>query len=64
MSKEKVYGIWNAVDKRFVFGIKESSKMKANKTFSQTCGKLAYLWRYSAKEIPVEFENPKNPTQY
>lgn len=64
MDKKKVYGIWNSLDKRFVFGIKEESKLKANKAFQKECGKLAYLWRYTAKEIPVGFKNPKNPTKY
>lgn len=58
------YGIWNSVDKRFVFGIKESTKQKAYKAFRNKVGNLSYLYRYEARKIPDGFKNPPNPTKY
>ena len=57
----KEYGIWNSVQKRFVFGIKESSKKKAIKALENKVGIDVYKWRYSIRTIPENWRNPKNP---
>lgn len=62
--KPIVYGIWNTVDKRFVFGIKEDTADKAAKHFKSECRKLSYMWRYEVKRIPDGWINPPNPTKY
>lgn len=58
------WGIWNSVDKRFVFGIRESSRQDAIKAFKRKVGKLSYCYRYMPKVIPNGFENPPNPIKY
>lgn len=58
------YGIWNDVDKRFVFGIREETRKKAWKKFRDKVGSLSYCCRYGTKEIPEGWKNPKNPIQY
>lgn len=60
-SKEKRFGIWNSVDKRFVFGINEPSYQKAIRAFKRKVGNLSYCYRYMPREIPDGFENPPNP---
>ena len=52
------WGIWNGVDKRFVFGIDEPSAAKAEARFREVCGSPS--WRYSAKRIPQGWKNPRN----
>lgn len=60
----QIWGIWNSVDKRFVFGIREPSKQAALTAFKKKVGKLSYLYRYQPKVIPKDFKNPPNPTRY
>lgn len=55
-----MYGIWNAVEKRFVFGIREESAAKAEKAFFHKVGKTAYKWRFGPRIIPEGWNNPKN----
>lgn len=55
-----MYGIWNGVEKRFVFGIREPSAIKAEKAFFHKVGKTAYKWRFEVREIPNNWVNPKN----
>ena len=52
------WGIWNSVEKRFVFGISEPSMKEAKDEFRRRCG--SPLWRYSVKKIPEGWTNPKN----
>lgn len=54
------WGIWNGIEKRFVFCICENTREKAEDAFWKRVGKLAYLWRYEAKIIPENFKNPNN----
>lgn len=56
------YGVWNNMQKRFVFGIKETSPRQASKALFRRIGKDAYRWRYSIREIPRNWRNPPNPT--
>jgi hypothetical protein len=56
-----LYGVWNDVQKRFVFGIKETSPRGAEKALFRRIGKDAYRWRYSIKQIPRNWRNPSNP---
>ena len=57
----ELYGIWNDMQKRFVFGIKETSPQRASKALFRRIGKGAYRWRYSIKAIPRNWRNPPNP---
>lgn len=60
-----MYGIWNRVEKRFVFGIKEETKFQARNKFKSLVPKEVYLkWRYEVRFIPPNFVNPKNDTNY
>lgn len=52
------WGVWNGVEKRFVFGIAEPSQRKAQAEFERKCG--SPLWRYSVRKIPRGWVNPKN----
>ena len=56
-----MYGVWNDMQKRFVFGIKETSPRRAEKALFHRIGKSAYKWRYSIKKIPSNWRNPPNP---
>jgi len=56
-----MYGIWNDVEKRFVFGITETTKDAAWRKFVKRVGKTSYKWRFEARAIPKGFSNPKNP---
>lgn len=56
-----LYGVWNGMQKRFVFGIKETSPRRAEKALFRRIGKDAYRWRYSIKAIPRNWRNPSNP---
>lgn len=60
----KKYGMWNGIDKRFVFGINANSPTEAEREFKTKAGKESYKYRYSVKEIPEGFVNPKNPRRY
>ena len=52
------WGIWNDVDKRFVFGVDEPSMKAAEAKFAAVCGSPS--WRYRVKEIPRGWKNPRN----
>lgn len=56
-----MYGIWNDVQKRFVFGIRAKTADGAYRQLQHHIGKQSYKWRYSAKPIPPGWMNPKNP---
>lgn len=45
------YGIWNSIEKRFVFGIAAETPRKAERAFRKTCINWR-LWRYEIKPIP------------
>ncbi len=61
-SKEvPLYGVWNDMQKRFVFGIVETTLRWAQKALFRRIGKSAYKWRYSIKKIPSNWRNPPNP---
>jgi hypothetical protein len=55
-----MFGIWNNVEKRFVFGIREETAAKAEKAFFHKVGKTAYKWRFEVRTIPEGWVNPKN----
>lgn len=55
-----MYGIWNGITKRFVYGIKEPSKEKAKQKLFEKTGEGAYCWRYEVRLIPDNFTNPPN----
>ena len=59
--KTKVYGIWNSIEKRFVFGIREESADAALRKFRRVAPGASRAYRYSAKEIPEGHVNRKNP---
>ena len=54
------YGIWNSVEKRFVFGIAAETPRKAERAFRKACSGWR-RWRYEIKPIPEGFKNPRNP---
>lgn len=54
------YGVWNSVEKRFVFGIAAETPRKAERAFRKTCVNWRQ-WRYEIKPIPEGFKNPRNP---
>lgn len=56
-----MYGIWNDVQKRFVFGIRTNTAEGAYRELKKRIGKDYYKWRYSARPIPPGWLNPKNP---
>lgn len=58
-----MFGIWNDVEKRFVFGIRKSTVKEAEKAFFNKAGKTAFKYRFSVREIPDNWVNPKN-TRY
>lgn len=55
------FGIWNDVQKRFVFGINEESANRARHELQRKIGKDAYKWRYEVRVIPQNWRNPENP---
>lgn len=55
-----MFGIWNDVEKRFVFGIRKTSAKEAEKAFFNKVGKTAFKYRFSVREIPDNWINPKN----
>lgn len=55
------YGVWNDMQKRFVFGIVKDTPRAAQKALFVRIGKGAYRWRYSIRKIPVGWQNPRNP---
>jgi len=57
------YGIWNGVEKRFVFGIQETSAQKAWEAFTRKCAGWR-AWRFEVKPIPEGWVNPKNPREW
>jgi hypothetical protein len=58
-----MFGIWNDVEKRFVFGIRKATAKEAEKAFFNKVGRTAHKWRFSVREIPDNWINPKN-TRY
>ena len=54
------FGIWNSIEKRFVFGIAAETPRKAERAFRKTCINWR-KWRYEIKPIPEGFKNPRNP---
>lgn len=50
------YGIWNAVAKRFQFGISEDTPMLAEARLYQLLGDDAKKWRFEPRMLP---EAPK-----
>lgn len=53
----KKYGIWNAVAKRFQFGICEDTPMLAEARLYQKLGDDAKKWRFEPRMLPeVEME--------
>lgn len=58
---EPAYGIWNDVDERFVFGIREHSPAAALDKLLRKIGKLGYGWKFSVMVIPDGWRNPSNP---
>jgi hypothetical protein len=56
-----MFGIWNGMEKRFVFGIREKTAEKAEQAFFRKAGKTAYKWRFEVRVIPEGWINPKNP---
>ena len=59
-----MYGVWNAVQKRFVFGIVEETPGRAQRALFHKIGKGAYKWRYEVRKIPPNWRNPKNPNYH
>lgn len=58
---EPVYGVWNSITKRFVFGIREGSREKAWAALKKaTNGWRAF--RYEVRRVPVGYVNPPNET--
>ena len=57
-----MYGIWNSVEKRFVFGVSEPTSNAAWKSFKKKVPQAIWRkWRYDVKPIPEGFRNAKNP---
>ena len=56
-----MYGVWNTMTKRFVFGIAEETKGRASRALFHKIGRKAYKWRYEVRKIPPNWKNPKNP---
>ena len=54
------FGIWNSMEKRFIFGIAAETPRKAERAFRKTCINWR-KWRYEIKPIPEGFKNPRNP---
>ena len=48
---ETLYGIYSTVSKKFVFGIQEPSKTKANKKLFKRIGKDAYKYRFEVRKL-------------
>lgn len=55
-----MYGVWNGLTKRFVYGVRELTKSAAQKKLRACAGKGAYCWRYDVRPIPEGFVNPLN----
>lgn len=55
-----MFGIWNDVEKRFVFGIRKPTAREAEKEFFNKVGKTSFKYRFSVREIPDNWINPKN----
>lgn len=56
-----MYGIWHTMQKRFVFGIAETTVGRAQRALFQRIGKNAYKWRFEVRKIPPNWHNPPNP---
>lgn len=58
---EHVYGVWNSITKRFVYGIRESSEKRARAALRKATGGWR-CYRYDVRRIPEGYENPINET--
>lgn len=47
-----MYGIWNSMEKKFQFGIREISKSKAQRKLFEKIGYDSYKWRFDVRRIP------------
>lgn len=56
-----MYGIWNSITKRFVFGISEPTKTLALKKFKQLNPGGWRCHRYDIRRVPTKWTNPPNP---
>jgi hypothetical protein len=54
-----MYGIYSRVSKRFVFGIKESSKTKAWNKLRDLIGDDSRRWRFEARKLKEAKVNGK-----
>lgn len=54
-----MYGVWNSVDKRFMYGIQAPTKEEAWNEFTDKCPGWR-CWRFEVKAIPKDWVNPKN----
>lgn len=55
-----MYGVWNSITEKFVYGIKAETKEEAERALREIAGKGSYCWRYTVKPIPDGFVNPPN----
>jgi len=58
-----IYGIWNGVEKRFVFGIKEPTAEKAWSEFTRKCASWR-KYRFEVKPVPKDWVNPRNSREW
>lgn len=56
-----MWGMWDAVHKRFIFGIRTEHDWEARAALKGEIGHNAYRKRYVPKQIPDGWKNPKNP---
>ena len=54
------YGIWNGIEKRFVFGVCKETKSQAWREFCRIAPAASRCWRYAIKKIPEGWKNPPN----
>jgi hypothetical protein len=60
----KQWGVYSNVSKKYVFGILEPTRDKAQRKLFQKIGKDAYKWRFEyrrIKELPAQQPKPKKP---
>lgn len=55
------WGVYNSVEKRFVFGIDKPSKSAAWKAFRKKYTQKYVPWRYELRPIPPDWVNKRNP---
>lgn len=56
---QSLYGIYSTVSKKFVFGIQEPSKTKANKKLFARIGKDAYKYRFEVRKLKHYITEPE-----